>query len=180
MWRAFPYPLRRLIAALFIIYVLLMKALFRVGRQDTLTPTDKLGNLSFWGVPQLNLESYRLRVEGEVEAPLELNYHELLELSKVRRTVRMDCVGGFRNNSVMEGMSLREVLERASLLPRAGRAVFHCADGYYTSISLKDLLERDVFLASRVNDETIDRFGYPLRLAIPGKYGYKWAKWVVE
>ncbi len=22
--------------------------------------------------------------------------------------------------------------------------------------------------------------GYPLRLAFPGKYGYKWAKWVTD
>ena len=98
----------------------------------------------------------------------------------VKREVRMDCVGGFRNKSIMDGIPLAILLERADLRPTARRAIFHCADGYYTSISLADLAERRAFLAHRVNGEAVGRPGYPLRLAVPGKYGYKWAKWLVR
>jgi DMSO/TMAO reductase YedYZ molybdopterin-dependent catalytic subunit len=180
IWVAFPYPLRRVVTALFIMGVLLMKKLFRVNNQNALTPMDKLGNLSFWGVPEVDLEAYRLEVEGTVERPHSLSFAEIRAMPSMARQVRQDCVGGIRNNSIMEGVPLQALLERAGVAPEAQRAVFHCADGYYSSLDLKELLEREAFLAYKMNDQEMPRFGYPLRLAMPGKYGYQWAKWVVR
>ncbi len=63
---------------------------------------------------------------------------------------------------------------------QAKTAVFRCADGYRETALLPDLLEHEAFLAFAVNDGGIPEMGYPLRLAFPGKYGYKWAKWVTD
>jgi DMSO/TMAO reductase YedYZ molybdopterin-dependent catalytic subunit len=54
----------------------------------------------------------------------------------------------------------------------------HCFDDYYVSLEIKDLRDREAFLASTTNGEELPKFGFPLRLAMPRKYGYQWAKWV--
>ena len=180
VWIALPYPLRKPATAMAILGLLLMKRLSGVDRQDAPTPTLGLGNLSYWGVPEVRLEEYTLRVTGLVDTPLEMTLDELEQMTATTRSVRMDCVGGFRNNTTMRGIDLATMLEAAGVRPEAETAIFRCADGYYTTHRIRDLLETGAFLAYEVNGERIDRFGFPLRLAAPGTYGYKWAKWVVE
>lgn len=179
-WRGFPYPVRRGMASLYIVMTLFVKKVFRVDRQNDLTLASELLSLSFWGVPEMYLKDYRLRIEGAVEKPSSLAFDEIRALPSVTRQVRMDCVGGTRNNSVMKGVPVQEFLDRSGVQPQARRVVFHCADGYYVSIRLEELLQREAFLAYAINDEEVPRMGYQLRLAIPGKYGYQWAKWVVR
>ncbi len=110
--------------------------------------------------------------------PLVLRYDQVLKLPTVERMVRMDCMSGTRSDIVMKGVTLARLFCLARARGSACRAVFHCADGHSESIPLIDLLQYEAFLAYSEDGEHVDDVSYPLRLAVPGKYGYKWAKWV--
>ena len=75
-------------------------------------------------------------------------------------------------------LSWNQVLE----LPRVeSTSDFHCADGYTTSLTLDEVSGDDVLLAYRLNGEPLEEgTGFPLRLVVPSKYGYKSALWVVR
>jgi DMSO/TMAO reductase YedYZ molybdopterin-dependent catalytic subunit len=58
---------------------------------------------------------------------------------------------------------------------------FHCADGYTTSVTLDELSNGSVLLAYRLNGKPLEEgTGFPLRLVVPEKYGYKSGLWVVR
>jgi DMSO/TMAO reductase YedYZ molybdopterin-dependent catalytic subunit len=99
-------------------------------------------------------------------------------LPLVERTVEVDCYGGIRNSHVVKGLLLLDLCELAKARGSASSAIFYCADGYCETGSLLELLQQEALLAYPVNGERVDELDYLPRLAVPGKYGFKWAKWV--
>lgn len=60
--------------------------------------------------PQLNLETYTLKIDGEVENPVKLSWNDLMKLQKTVSTSDFHCVEGW---SVLdckwEGVHIREI-----------------------------------------------------------------------
>src|SRR3989442_550927 len=59
--------------------------------------------------------------------------------------------------------------------------VFRGIDGYDDSIPFKRAMQDDVMLAFLMNGEKLPKeHGFPIRLLVPGLYGIKNVKWIVE
>lgn len=141
---------------------------------------DKLQVLHIDGVPEVDEGSWRLRVHGLVDNPVELTLDEVHSLPRVTVTSDFHCVTGWSKlRNRWEGVLFRTLVEMAEPAPEARFATIECEVGYTTSLPLEDLLRDDVLLAYRLDDRELPpEHGAPLRLVVPAKYAYKSAKWV--
>jgi DMSO/TMAO reductase YedYZ molybdopterin-dependent catalytic subunit len=64
---------------------------------DFYTPNERFYVRSHFAVPQLDVSTWRLRVEGAVERPLELSYSDLLKLPAVTQAATLECAGNSRS-----------------------------------------------------------------------------------
>jgi len=73
-------------------------------------------------------------------------------------------------------------LERVKPSSTATKMAFSSADGFTTNLKLdyvRGMRDEPVLLAYAMNGVPIPlEHGYPIRLASPGKYGFKWPKWL--
>ena len=140
-------------------------------------------------VPRPDLDTWRLRVTGMVDRPLELTFDELVAMPLHEQYVTIACVsnevgGGLVGNALWRGVRLKELLDRAGVQPAAtqivGRAVDGFTVGFPTVWALAD--ERESLVAVAMNGEALPAdHGFPARLIVPGLYGYVSAtKWLAE
>jgi DMSO/TMAO reductase YedYZ molybdopterin-dependent catalytic subunit len=147
----------------------------------SLTPIAQQRNNAIEGTQYIDRESYRLQVNGLVEKPLNLTYEEITGLPQTSKVVDLNCVEGWNFTAKWTGVRIADLFEEAGAMENATTVIFYSADGYSTSLDKDYLLENDIILAYRLNDVTLppDR-GFPLQLVAEGKYGYKWAKWIIR
>jgi DMSO/TMAO reductase YedYZ molybdopterin-dependent catalytic subunit len=162
------------------------------NRHGGLPPGQKpIKRLLRWGIdhpgitrcnPKINLKSYVLTIDGEVEEPLKLSWKEIARFPNAHSTSNFHCVEGWSVlNCRWEGIRFTEIVKRVKPRKIANFVTFECADGYATSLSLPELSGDDVLLAYRLDGKPLEEgYGFPLRLVVPSKYAYKSALWVTR
>lgn len=133
--------------------------------------------------PVFNAASWRLKVDGLVRHPLSLSFADFKDLPQTYEIKDFTCVVGWSVPGVRwKGVTLRDLMKRADMDPRATHFVFRSGDGVYAdSLTVAEAFESGVVLAHEMEGQPLTPdHGQPLRLVVPGKYGYKLVKWVVR
>jgi DMSO/TMAO reductase YedYZ molybdopterin-dependent catalytic subunit len=139
-------------------------------------------------VPQVPVDSWRLRVHGMVDNELELTFADLLDREQIERHITLSCVsnpvgGDLVGNALFQGVRMKEILDEAGVHPDATQVVSRSIDGWNCGSPTSVIMDgRDAMFAIAMNGEPLPaEHGYPVRLVVPGLYGYVSAtKWVTE
>jgi len=136
---------------------------------------------SIEGTRNVDLKTWRLKIEGLVDKPMSFTFDEIKALPQKIETKNFICVEGWGlDNQKWDGVHLKEIFSRGKISPNAKFITFHAVGGQYQdSLSIKEALEPDTMLAYKLNGKDLSAdHGFPLRLIIPRMYAYKGVKWV--
>ncbi|HEY2668787.1 MAG TPA: sulfite oxidase [Rugosimonospora sp.] len=139
-------------------------------------------------VPQVDPTTWTLRIHGRVNKPMTLTFADLLARPTIERYVTLTCVsnevgGNLVGNARWLGVSLRDLLEEAGPMGGADQVVGRAVDGFTVGSPTAVLMDgRDAMLAFGMNGEPLPiEHGFPVRMVVPGLYGYVSAtKWLSE
>src|SRR5437660_10748695 len=110
-----------------------------------ITPTKSFYVRTHVPIPKIDRNKWRLRVEGEVKRPFEINYGELIKLESGKIPVTLECAGNNRNflelkvkgvqwglgavgNAEWTGVPLSILLDRAGVKSTAREIILEGAD----------------------------------------------------
>ena len=140
-------------------------------------------------VPRINADTWQLRIHGMVDKEITLSYNDLLARPQLERMITLTCVsnevgGDLVGNAVWQGTLIRELLAEAGPSADADMVMSRSGDGFSAGTPLSVLTDesRDCIFAITMNGSVLPfEHGFPVRMVVPGLYGYVSAtKWVIE
>ncbi|SDU95506.1 molybdopterin-dependent oxidoreductase [Pseudomonas mucidolens] len=132
-------------------------------------------------IPEVDLASYSLAVSGRVRNKAPWTLESLRNLPLRSDITRLICVEGWSAIGQWGGVPLKSFLERIGADTTAKFVGFKCADHYYSSLDMPTALHPQTLLALDYGDVALPpEYGYPLRVRVPTKLGFKNPKHVVE
>jgi sulfane dehydrogenase subunit SoxC len=161
--------------------------------------------LIHYDIPDVDPDTWRLRLTGLVDHPLDLDLDTIRARPRTTLRVTMECAGNGRARLVPRpvsqpwlveavgtaewtGTPLAALLREAAPSASASEVVFTGCDhgiergveqNYQRSLSLTDASSDDVLLAYEMNGAPLPpQHGFPVRLVVPGWYGMAHVKWL--
>ena len=139
-------------------------------------------------LPEVAPASWQLRIHGMVSREINLTFDELIRRPLTEDYITLTCVsnpvaGPYIGNARWLGASLASLLRTAGVRAGADQLLCTSADGFTSGAPLQTAIDgRDAMLAVAMNGSVLPvEHGFPVRMVIPGLYGYVSAcKWITD
>jgi DMSO/TMAO reductase YedYZ molybdopterin-dependent catalytic subunit len=153
------------------------------------TPTDKFYRVDTrLSLPVVDIDGYTLTIDGDVDEELTFSFDELLAMPLIERDITLTCVsndvgGPYVGGARWVGVRLTDLLDRAGVGDTADQILSTDVDGFTISTPLDLATDgREAMVAVGMNGQALPQeHGFPVRLVIPGLYGFISAtKWLTR
>ena len=182
---------------------------FQYYDNHVITPNDEFFvRYHMAGIPtSIDPNTYRLKVGGNVEKPLEISLEALKKNFPSQRIVAVNqCSGNSRGlfeprvnggqlgngamgNAAWVGVALKDILKAANPGSGAKQVTFNGLDqpilpsdsDFVKGLDIDHAMDGNVMVAYQMNGTDIPFLnGYPIKLIVPGYYGTYWVKHLSE
>jgi DMSO/TMAO reductase YedYZ molybdopterin-dependent catalytic subunit len=130
--------------------------------------------------PKIDGDTWRLELSGLIDDKRPVTLQQLQAMPQEIQITKHICIEGWSVIGKYTGVPLKSFLQRIGADTTARYVGFKCADGYYGSLDMPSALHPQTQLTLRFDDEVLPtRFGYPVRVRVPTKLGFKSPKHIV-
>lgn len=151
------------------------------SQEDVVRPFPFNAYYSEADIPTINGDGYRLELRGRIRDKRSWSLPELYGLVQHEQITRHICVEGWSAIGRWGGVRLSDFFKLTGADTRARYVSFRCADDYYTSIDMASALHPQTILALSWDGRILPaEYGYPMKLRIPTKLGYKNPKHIIS
>ena len=125
-------------------------------------------------VEQVDGDAWRLELSGLVADKKPWSLPQLRALPQQTQVTRHICVEGWSAIGKWGGVPFAHFLDLVGADKTAKYIGFKCADDYYTSIDMATALHPQTIMALSWDGQPLPpKYGYPMKLRMPTKLGYK-------
>ncbi len=170
-----------------------------------ITPNDLFYVRSHFYAPSVDANTWRLRIDGDVERPLELSLADLKAAPSTSMVVTLECAGNGRaffdppvagvqwekgavGTAQWTGVRMRDVLRMAGIASSSRYVWMDGADvgvgrapDFIRSLPIAKATDPNTLLAYSMNGQVLpEAHGFPLRAIVPGWEGAYSMKWLTH
>lgn len=125
-------------------------------------------------VEEVDGDAWRLELSGLIADRQPWSLPQLRALPQETQVTRHICVEGWSAIGKWGGVPFAHFLKRIGADTTAKYVGFQCADDYFTSIDMATALHPQTIMALSYDGQALPpKYGYPMKLRMPTKLGYK-------